>query len=59
MPRGDKKWIMNYVIVIPSKDAIATFEKQISAQIQLIENKRKENNKLTELQSLLLAGMGR
>ena len=59
MPRGDKNWIMNYEIVIPQKDAIAAFERQISAQSQLIENKRKENNKLTELQSLLLARMGR
>lgn len=57
MPRGDKNWIMNYEIVIPQKDAIAAFERQISAQSQLIENKRKENNKLTELQSLLLARM--
>lgn len=59
MPRGDKNWIMNYEIVIPQKDAIAAFERQISAQSQLIENKRKENNKLTELQSLLLARMGK
>jgi len=58
MPRGDKKWIMNYPVIIPSKNGVKEYEKATTCiHIQSICRKR-ENEKLTELQSLLLAKMG-
>ena len=58
MPRGDKKWIMNYPVIIPSKNVVKDYEKATTCiHIQSVCRKQ-ENEKLTELQSLLLAKMG-
>ena len=58
MPRGDKKWIMNYPVIIPSKNGVKDYEKATTCiHIQSVCRKQ-ENEKLTELQSLLLAKMG-
>ena len=58
MPRGDKKWIMNYPVIIPSKNGVKEYEKATTCiHIQSVCRKQ-ENEKLTELQSLLLAKMG-
>ena len=58
MPRGDKKWIMNYPVIIPSKNGVKEYEKATTCiHIQSVCRKQ-ENDKLTELQSLLLAKMG-
>lgn len=46
-------------IIIPPLIALNTFENQASTIFKNVEYKEKENNKLTELQSLLLARMGR
>ncbi|MBR3487770.1 MAG: restriction endonuclease subunit S [Bacteroidales bacterium] len=45
-------------IVIPSKDVLNKFEEQSKTIYSLVEHKHKENEKITELQSLLLAKMG-
>ncbi|SMD45778.1 type I restriction enzyme, S subunit [Aquiflexum balticum DSM 16537] len=55
MPRGDKKWIMNYETVIPSKELLGKFNR-ISKKLQKdILLRKKENQKLTELKELLLS----
>ena len=47
------------VIMIPPKDLLDSFEQQSSSIYSFVETKRQENEKLTELQSLLLARMGK
>ena len=59
MPRGDKEWIMNYPIIIPSKSDIVEYEKNTTCIHLQNVCRRHENEKLTELQSLLLARMGK
>ena len=46
-------------IIIPSKDVLDSFELQSSSIYSFVETKKQENAKLTELQSLLLARMGK
>ena len=46
-------------IAIPPKQAINEFEEHAKKLFGLITNKQRENEKLTELQSLLLARMGK
>lgn len=58
MPRGDKKWIMNYPVIIPSKKGIKEYEKATTCIHLQSVCRKQENSKLTELQSLLLAKMG-
>ena len=58
MPRGDKKWIMNYPVIIPSKDDVKEYEKATTCMHLQSVCRKQENEKLTELQSLLLAKMG-
>lgn len=55
MPRGDKKWIMNYPVIIPEIELLKKF-KNIATTIQSsISIKKLENLKLIELKSLLLS----
>ena len=58
MPRGDKKWIMNYPVIIPSKNGVKEYEKATTCIHLQSVCRKQENSKLTELQSLLLAKMG-
>ena len=58
MPRGDKKWIMNYPVIIPSKKGVKEYEKATTCIHLQSVCRKQENSKLTELQSLLLAKMG-
>lgn len=46
-------------VIIPSKDVLDSFEQQSSSIYSFVETKKQENSKLTELQSLLLARMGK
>ena len=46
-------------IIIPSKDVLNKFEEQSKSIYTMVEQKQQENIKLTELQSLLLAKMGK
>jgi type I restriction enzyme S subunit len=55
MPRGDKKWIMNYPAVIPSKELLNKFNKLIGVVQTNILLKKQENQKLTEMKDLLLS----
>lgn len=47
------------VIMIPPKDLLDSFEQQSLSIYSFVETKRQENEKLTELQSLQLARMGK
>jgi type I restriction enzyme S subunit len=55
MPRGDKKWIMNYEAVIPSNELLEKFSKTSNILQSDAQLKKKENQKLTELKELLLS----
>ncbi len=50
--------LKDYSITLPSKEALSAFEEQSGELYYFIEIKKQENEKLTELQSLLLAKMG-
>ena len=54
MPRGDKKWIMNFPAIIPSKQLLEKFN-EFAASMQSNHIKKNENQKLTELKDLLLS----
>jgi type I restriction enzyme, S subunit len=57
MPRGDKKWIMNFETIIPSGELIEKFS-IISKKLQNeIQRSKQENQKLTELKAMLLSRM--
>ncbi|MBR6179115.1 MAG: restriction endonuclease subunit S [Bacteroidales bacterium] len=58
MPRGDKEWIMKFPVVIPSINDIEHYQEIITCIHNYKVNGNQENQKLTELQSLLLARMG-
>ena len=59
MPRGDKEWIMKYPVIIPSKNGVNEYQKTTTCLHLQSVCRKKENEKLTELQSLLLARMGK
>ena len=50
--------LKDYSITLPSEESLFTFEKQSGTLYSSVEIKGQENEKLTELQSLLLAKMG-
>ena len=45
-------------VIIPAKDDLELFESESTSLYSFVEIKKQENEKLTELQSLLLAKMG-
>lgn len=55
MPRGDKKWIMDYPVVIPDTELLKKFNKLANTIQNDIFIKKTENQKLTELKDLLLS----
>ena len=55
MPRGDKKWIMDYPAVIPDKELLKKFNKLATTIQNDIFIKKSENHKLRELKALLLS----
>lgn len=59
MPRGDKKWIMNYDTVIPSYELLEKFSRTTQVFQRNIQIKKNETQKLTELKALLLSKMAR
>ena len=50
--------LKDYSITLPSEEILSTFEKQSGTLYSSVVIKEQENEKLTELQSLLLAKMG-
>jgi type I restriction enzyme S subunit len=55
MPRGDKKWIMNYPAIIPENKLLGKYN-MLAATIQNdINIRNQENQKLSELKDLLLS----
>lgn len=55
MPRGDKNWIMNYQIVLPTNTILEQFAEKKKYVNELAKLKSAQNQKLTQLQSLLLS----
>ena len=55
MPRGAKKWIMNYSSIIPNTEILERFSETGEAIQKNIQLKNEENQKLTELKDLLLS----
>lgn len=55
MPRGDKKWIMNYPTIIPNKKLLDDFTINVEAIRRNSLNRRNENLKLSEMKDLLLS----
>ena len=55
MPRGDKKWIMNYPAVIPDKKLLEEFNMLVITMQNAIFIRKQENQKLYELKDLLLS----
>lgn len=55
MPRGDKKWIMNYDTVIPSTEFLEKFSRTTQVFQRNIQIKKAENQNLKELKELLLS----
>ena len=59
MPRGDKEWIMKYPLDIPPMQDIKQYQGLTDNFRKQIVCRKQESMKLTELQSLLLARMGK
>ncbi len=59
MPRGDKEWIMKYPLAIPPMQDIKQYLGLTENLRKQIVCRKQEKMKLTELQSLLLARMGK
>lgn len=57
MPRGDKEWIMSYQIIIPNEKLIEEYERVYTLILQNRKSKLEQNQKLRQLEDLLLAGM--
>lgn len=55
MPRGDKKWIMNYPTIIPSEELLVKFCNVVNTIQINIYCKKQANQKLLELKDLLLS----
>lgn len=59
MPRGDKKWILEYKIILPKKEILSKFSKDIELVNQVKISNTLQNQKLNQLQSLLLSRLAR
>jgi len=55
MPRGDKKWILNYPIVIPDEFVIEKFNQVISPTTKLKSCLRLENELINQLTNVILS----
>ena len=54
MPRGDKKQIMNYPIVLPDKESLALFNDLTVPMLEQIATNRIESSRLASLRDALL-----
>lgn len=54
MPRGDKQQIMNYPIVVPSKEALREYYTIAEPMLNQIQSRRNENTCLSALRDALL-----
>ena len=59
VPSMTTNFLNNLEIIIPSKDKLISFDKKLDILFKTTLVTKQENKKLTELQSLLLARMGR
>ena len=54
MPRGDKQQIMNYPVVLPSKESLDLFNGIAAPMLDQISSNRIENTRLSALRDVLL-----
>jgi Restriction endonuclease S subunits len=54
MPRGDKKQIMNYPIVIPSEESLVIYNETVMPMLEQIACNKAENKRLMNLRDTLL-----
>ena len=54
MPRGDKKQIMNYPVVLPDKESLDLFNGLVAPMLDQIASNRIENSRLAALRDILL-----
>ncbi len=57
MPRGDKKWIMNFETLIPRDDLLEKFSRTTQVFQGVIQMKKSANQKLSALKAMLLSRM--
>jgi type I restriction enzyme, S subunit len=55
MPRGDKKWVLNYPAIMPNDESLDKFNKIAIVTQNNINHKKQENKKLSEMKDLLLS----
>lgn len=55
MPRGDKQQIMNYPVVIPSKELLIAFNEIVIPMLEQIASNRAENNTLSAMRDTLMS----
>lgn len=55
MPRGDKKWILNYPVIIPNKLRLVEFTHKARIISSMTNSMKNENSSLSTLLTLLLA----
>ncbi|MEO2061389.1 MAG: restriction endonuclease subunit S [Christiangramia sp.] len=59
MPRGDKEWIMNYLVAIPPDELLNNFISYVEIISQKMNIKISENKLLDEIKSIILSKMSR
>ncbi|WP_300438278.1 restriction endonuclease subunit S [Christiangramia sp.] len=59
MPRGDKEWIMNYLVAIPPDELLRNFISYVENISQKMNIKISENKLLYEIKSFILSRMSR
>ncbi len=59
MPRGDKNWIMDFKVIIPTNKTLEHFNKIFNVSYGLKKTNKKENKVLKSLSDLLLSKMSK
>ena len=54
MPRGDKKQIMKYTIIVPTDDELRSFSQIVEPMFRLVQKAKQESFRLTTLRDTLL-----
>lgn len=54
MPRGDKKQIMKYTIIVPTDDELRSFSQIVEPMFRLVQKAKQESSRLATLRDTLL-----
>ena len=54
MPRGDKKQIMKYTIIVPTDDELRSFSQIVEPMFRLVQKAKQESSRLSTLRATLL-----